>query len=100
MSTYPRYNLGDELQSATKESRTSLIKAKRDCDDSLNCGNAVVLIFLDLSTAFDTIDHEILLDRLLTIVGIKSRAMNWLRSYVTRRSQQVVSNSTSKCIPL
>ena len=99
-----RYNLGDSLQSAYKEAHsteTALLKVKRDCDNALNSGKAVFLILLDLSAAFDTIDHGILIDRLRTIVGVEGRALDWLHSYVTGRSQKVVvNNSCSKSVPL
>ena len=54
--------------------------------DSHNC---VVLLLLDLSSAFDTVDHETLIHRLRTTFGIKVKALDWLRSYLTNRSQFV-----------
>ena len=46
----------------------------------------VVLVTLDLSTAFDTVDHEVFLDVLSTRSGISGSAHNWFNSYLRPRS--------------
>ena len=51
-------------------------------------------IFMDLSMAFDTLNHEILF-RKLHNYGISSIAFNWYRSYITNRSQNVELNYTA-----
>jgi len=48
-----------------------------------------VLLSLDISAAFDSIDHDILLERLGTDFGISGSALGWLRSFVTGRMQYV-----------
>jgi len=48
---------------------------------AVDSGNSAILFLLDLSAAFDTIDHAILLERLNNCVGIQGTPLNWLKSY-------------------
>ena len=53
-------------------------------------GQVSLLALLDLSAAFDTVDYEILLDRLHQAFGIRGSTLEWIRSLVTGRVQTVV----------
>ena len=55
----------------------------------------VVLLDLDLSSAFDAIDHQILLDRLASFYGFSGLALSLLRSYLSYRTHHVVVQSSS-----
>ena len=82
----------DTLQSAYREchsTETALLKVQSDILDAIDHNSAAVLILLDLSAAFDTIDHAILLQRLKNSFNIKGQALAWLCSYLTGRNQIV-----------
>ncbi len=51
-----------------------------------------LLVLLDLSAAFDTIDHTIILNRLEHFVGISGNALAWLKSHLSDRHQFVAVN--------
>jgi exonuclease III len=85
-------NLHEPFQSAYKHRHsceTALVRVQNDILQSIDKRKCVVLLLLDLSAAFDTVDHDILLNRLHTKFGICGNALNWFKSYLSNRSQFV-----------
>ena len=66
---------------------TALLKVINDLLFALDKGKFSVLVLLDLSAAFDTIDHDILLHRLHHMFGIQGTDLSWFRSYLTNMLQ-------------
>lgn len=90
-------SLHDKCQSAYRKyhsTETALLKVQADIMDALDKGSNAVLITLDLSAAFDTIDHDILLNRLHELFGISGEALKWLTSYFQGRAQSVIIGSS------
>ena len=80
------------LQSAYKaghSTETALLKVNTDILSAINNNEVVCLVLLDLSAAFDTISHQILLNRLKYHFGVDGTVLNWLKSYLTGRCQKV-----------
>lgn len=63
-------------------------------------GNTTVLVLLDLSAAFDTVDHKILLHRLEHWIGFSGTFINWLRSYLRDRSFYVTVGHPHHLLPV
>jgi len=81
-----------EFQSAYRtghSTETALLKVVNDVVTTASEQLTTVLLSLDISAAFDTIDHCILLDRVSRDFGIHGTALNWLQSFVTNRQQYV-----------
>ena len=58
---------------------------------SLDKGNYVFGIYIDLKKAIDTVQHDILLSK-LQHYGICGIAFEWFRSYLAKRKQYVIAN--------
>ena len=73
------------LQSAYRKhhsTETALLRITNDLFEAVDAKKANVLVALDLSAAFDTIDHSVLLRRLEHTFEVGGTALSWLRSYL------------------
>ncbi|KAJ0062165.1 hypothetical protein NL108_017132 [Boleophthalmus pectinirostris] len=78
---------------------TALVKILDDIRSNMDKKNLSVLVLLDLTAAFDTVDHCILLDRLHYAVGLSGSVFNWFKSFLTNRDFYVSlgEHSSAKC---
>ena len=93
------HNLSDTFQSAYRPKHsieTALLRVQNDLLSAMDDGQVTALILLDLSAAFDTVDHNILLSRLRDCIGLRGSALKWCQSYLSNRPEYVrVGNSSS-----
>ena len=90
VTSSPNFN---PLQSAYRKchsTETALLNTLDHIYTAADNSQPTVLVSLDLSAAFDTIEHQTLLSRLHTSFGLAGSAHNWIRSYLHVRSQSVV----------
>ena len=97
-------DLQDPRQSAYKKhhsTETLLLKVQNDILMNMDKGQVTMMVLLDLSAAFDTIDHDILIERLEKRYGVTDTALRWFRSYLSDRTQSVcMDGQESDKLPL
>lgn len=96
-------DLLEQFQSAYRpyhSTETALIKVTNDLLMAADSGLLSILVLLDLTAAFDTISHSILLERLISI-GITGTIHDWFRSYLSGRTQFVqIKHFRSQIFPI
>ncbi|KAK6178342.1 hypothetical protein SNE40_013140 [Patella caerulea] len=91
-------NLIEPYQSAYKSkhsTETALMRVQNDILKEMDANKTVFLVLLDLSAAFDTLEHQSVLRRLSAEFGITETALSWFTSYLCGRFQTVVVNGHS-----
>src|SRR6218665_2162672 len=86
-----------ECQSGFREghsTETLLLRLLSDIYEAVDCSQLTLLALFDVSAAFDTVDHKILLKRLNVSFGFSGTLLLWLRSFLTERSLCVVHGSS------
>jgi len=79
------HGLDEKMQSAYKSghsTETALLRLKNDMLMAIDGRKAVILVLLDLSAAFDIIDHEIMCSRLERLLGLSGKPLAWFCSYL------------------
>jgi len=81
----PEHSLFEELSGFRKHHsiETALVKITDDLLIASDKALISVLVLLDLSAAFDTIDHDILLERMDQSFGISGTTLSWFESYLS-----------------
>ena len=88
-------NVFQSAYRAGHSTETALLRVVNDLLQSMDQNKISILLLLDLSAAFDTVDHKILLHRLQYSFGIESTVLNWFNSYLIDRKQFVSINNLS-----
>ena len=86
-----RNNLYPLLHSSNRQNHsteTVLLKVRNDIIMEMSSRNVVLLVLLDLSATFDTVDNTILLSRLQSTLGITGKPLDWFTSYLSNRSKR------------
>ena len=72
---------------------TALLQATDSWAYNIDQGNVNAVVFLDLKKAFDTVDHDIILSKLMRY-GVHGTSYNWFRSYLGYRKQRCFINGS------
>ena len=94
-------NLSNPFQTAYRaghNTETVLLCIVNDILSALDKNNISVLLLLDLSAAFDTIDNQILLSRLNSVFGIQSTALQWFHSQTGTSPLQSITRFVTVCL--
>jgi len=90
-----------KFQSAYRKgycTETALLRVTNDIQRAAGQGLCTALLALDISAAFDAVHHDTLLDRARTVFGIDDVALDWIRSFVIGRTQQIVVGSEKSTV--
>ena len=91
-------NLFPTYQSAYRQfhsTETAVLRVFSDVLGAADKGKLTLLVLLDLSAAFDTVDHQILLQRLASSFGFDGVSLSWFHAYLTKRECQVRVHGTA-----
>ena len=90
-SHFKSNGLYEKYQSAYKprhSTETALIHITNSLLQSMDKNHVIFLALLDLSAAFDVVDHELMLQRFEKSQGVNDQVLSWIESYLSNRTQQ------------
>ena len=90
------HHLHEPMQSAYKRfhsTETALLRVHNDIMWTMEKQGITILVLLDLSAAFDTIDHKVLLARMEELLGVQDIPLKWFASYLSGRTQRLHINN-------
>ena len=101
LSTVPKINQSDSANDINHQHgfrqkfscETQLISAINDWAKSINRRTQTDVILLDFGKAFDTVPHQRLISK-LNFYGIRDRSLDWIKAFLTDRTQVVSNNGT------
>lgn len=79
---------------------TAILKVTSDILLSMDKGNVCLMLFLDLSSAFDCVNHNTLSQRLSVSCGLQSKALSWFQSYIMGRLISVSYNYNTEYVSM
>src|ERR1044072_9314834 len=97
-----RQDISTSCSQPTESTReTALLKILDDLNRIIDDRRSAVLVGLGLSAAFDTIEHDILIERLRSVFGVTGSALMWVETYLWDREQYVMAgglhSASSQC---
>ena len=95
MSFFDENNILCDHQNGFRPNRStmdSIVKLTNDLFGSINNKEVILAAFIDLKKAFDTVNHNILLEK-LNNMGIRNQTVLWIKSYLGNRMQRTISNN-------
>ena len=92
-----KFSINNSAYKQNHSTETLLTKIHSDIIQNMDNQKITILVLLDLSAAFDSVNHNIILNILQNRFNIKCTALRWLNSYIKNRSHVVqINNSSSK----
>ena len=98
-----KHRLLPSLQSAYRphfSSETAVLKILSDILSCFDNGKVCLLAFLDLTSAFDCVDHDILSQRLHVSCGFRGSVLKWFTSFLSNRTMAVSHVSRTRFVPV
>ena len=95
-SFFTKHNILNKYQFGFRKNHSTTLAIIEIVDkirEEMENGNSVIAIYLDLSKAFDLVNHEILLYK-LNYYGVRGQVLDWFKSYLTDREQYTYINNT------